>query len=130
MQHFFRQGAVQTKLEWVRTRESSIESEYTRPESKSEPIRSESESIRGESESIGPESESSGSESESESESNKSQSESPDSAWTHESNSRKRFVLTLYCIYLQKYNRSKTLHINKIFIKMCLSELAWKIQKQ
>ena len=82
-------------LEWVWTRESSSESESTRPESESESesIRPESESIRcesesiepeseSESESIGPESESSGSESESES-------LSPDSAWTHESNNRK-----------------------------------------
>ena len=44
-------------LEWVRTRESSSESESTRPESESESIRPESESIRCESESIGPEAE-------------------------------------------------------------------------
>ena len=91
-------------LEWVRTRESGSESESTRPESESESesIRPESESIRCESESIGPESESEsesiGPESESESSGSESESESasptkvrvsPDSAWTHESNSRK-----------------------------------------
>ena len=93
-------------LEWVRTRESGSESEYTRPESESESesIRPESESDRCESESTGPESESesesTGPESESESESSGSESESesaspkkvrvsPDSAWTHESNNRK-----------------------------------------
>ena len=71
-------------LEWVRTCESSCESESTRPESESESIRCESESIGPEFESIGPESksESSGSESESES-------LSPDSTWTYESNNRK-----------------------------------------
>ena len=75
--HICCHGNILAVLEWVRTRESSSESESTRPESESESIRCEYESIgtESESESIGPESE--------------SESLSPDSAWTHESNNRK-----------------------------------------
>ena len=75
-------------LEWVRNRESSSESESTRPESESE---SGSESIGCESESIGPESESEfesiGPESESESESESSGSESESESSGSESGS-------------------------------------------
>ena len=73
-------GHYETVLEWVRTCESSSESESARPESESESIRCESESIGPEFESIGPESKS---------ESSGSESLRLDSAWTYESNNRK-----------------------------------------
>ena len=80
-----------TVLEWFRTRESSGESESTRPES-------ESESIRCESEFIGPESESESSRSESES--NKSQCESGFDLESWVQQWKKCFILALLLIFL------------------------------